>query len=202
MTRLTFGLYRKGVRQPGYTLSAAATEPGYPTPMPTAIAAISRYHRQGASASLAHIRASYNSSSYWGPSGSPQAFGWANAMIAAFERYVTLAEHDPRPAFATALDRAVVFGAHEVAVHVDVVLLDEDGYVARIVAWDSSPIGAGEATLYATPVLLAVEEELGEGRVVGVEVWHLRSGSQFFITAEQCNAAIGAVERVVDRVAR
>jgi hypothetical protein len=46
-----------------------------------------------------------------------------------------------------------------------------------------------------------LEEELGAGRVVGVEVWHLRSGQQELVSPAQAAATLDRVETIVHRVA-
>lgn len=201
MTRITFGLYRKGVREPATTLSTAALAFMPPTPMPTASAAIAKYHRLGPDAALRAMRDAYRNSSYWGSGGSPQA-GWANAMVECFERYIDMAAEDGRVAFATSLKRDVDFGLHQVAVHVDVVLLDPAGYIGRIVLWDKAELTMELAGHYATPAYAALEDELGANRVVGVEVWHLRSGVQVYVTATACESNLAAVERIVERIAQ
>lgn len=202
MTRLTFGIYRKGVREPGFTLSSTVDSPSFPTPMAIAAAAVARYHREGEIEALRKLHRSFADSSYWGPSGSPQARGWASAIVAGFERYVDLAARDGRDAFAVDLKRDIAIGAHTVAVHVDAVLLDGDGYVGRIALWDTAEITAKLAVRYAVPAFLALEEELGEGRVAGVQVWHLRTGECHFASSDACNAQVDPVARLVNRIAR
>lgn len=202
MTRLTFGIYRKGVRQPGFTLSSTVGDPGFPTPMTTATAAIVRYHREGAAEALRWLRRSFANSDYWGPRGTPQARGWANAIVTCFERYIQLADRDGRDAFTVDLKHDIDIGTHVVGAHADAVLLDEDGYLGRVALWDLAPLTAELAVQYATPVFLALEEMLGEGRVVGVQVWHLRSGDTHLASGEACNAAVPRVTRLVDDIAR
>jgi len=202
MTRLTFGIYRKGVREPGFTLSSTVGSLSFPTPITMAAAAVTRYHREGQTEAMGRLRRSFSDSSYWGSSGSPQARGWASAIVTSFERYVHLAESDGRDAFAVALKRDVAIGAHVVGVHVDAVLLDDDGYAGRITLWDRAAITSELAVQYAVPAFLALEEELGEGRVVGIQVWHLRTGERHFASSDACNAAVDRVTRLVSQIAR
>lgn len=201
MTRLTFGIYRKGVRQPGFTLSSTLGNPGFPTPMSTANAAIVRYHREGVTEARRQLRRAFADSSYWGPSGSPQARGWASAIVTCFERYIQLAQRDGRDAFAVDLRHDVGIGTHVVGAHVDAALLNEDGYVGRIALWDLAPLTTELAVRYAVPAFLALEEELGEGRVIGVQVWHLRTGDTHFAPADACNAELPRVTRLVADIA-
>ena len=199
MTRVTFGLFRKGVREPGLNLTAAGATFIPPTPMPTATAAVARYHREGPDRAMAAMDRSYRSSSYWGQRGTSQA-GWAEAMRSCFQTYVDLAQLDPRPAFAIGLNRDVAFPPDEIGVHVDVVLLDPSGYVGRLALWDKTPLTSLVAARYAAPAWQALEEELGEGRIAGVEVWHLRSATQMFVSPEQAAFALPEVERILHRL--
>lgn len=41
--------------------------------------------------------------------------------------------------------------------------------------WDLAPLAVELAVQYAVPVFVALEEQLGEGRVAGVQLWHLRT---------------------------
>jgi hypothetical protein len=170
--------------------------------MASATGAVARYHRKGATEASRQLRRAFADSQYWGASGSPQARGWAHAIVTCFDRYVRLADDDGRDAFAVDLKLDVAVGAHVVGIHVDAVLLDDDGYVGRILLWDLAPVTADLAVQYAVPVFLALEGQLGEGRVVGVQVWHLRTGGAYFASADACNAALPRVTQLVAAIAR
>jgi hypothetical protein len=169
--------------------------------MTSATGAIARYHRHGAAQATRQLARAFADSAYWGPSGSAQARGWARAIVVCFERYVQLAERDGRDAFAVDLKHDVGMGMHVVGVHIDAVLLDDDGYVGRIALWDQAPLTADLAVEYAVPVFLALEEQLGEGRVAGVQIWHLRTGDTHFASADACNVAVPRVTRLVAAIA-
>ena len=200
MTRITFGLYRKGVREPAVNLTAVAATFMPPTPMPTATAAVARYHREGAARAVAEMDRSYRTSNYWGQRGTPQG-GWANAMRQCLQTYIDLADNDARPAFAIGLNRDLMFPPDELAVHVDVVLLDPRGYVGRLALWDKSILTRSLATRYAAPVWRALEEELGDGRVAEIELWHLRTATQMVVTAAEAAAGLPEVATTVHRLA-
>ena len=201
MTRVTFGMYRKGVREPATTLVSAGASYMPPTPLPTATAAIVRHHREGPAAAAARMDRSYRSSPYWGARGTPAA-GWANAMRACYATYVDLTRHDTRPAFATGLNRDLVLGPDELGVYIDVVLLDPMGYVPRLVLWDSADLTRDLAIQYAAPAWSVLEDELGDGRVAEVEVWSLRAPTQLVVGPAEASAAMTAVARVVQRLVR
>lgn len=201
MTRLTFGIYRRGIRQPGFALSSTIGDPPFPTPMAIAAAAVTRYHREGPHEARLRLRRSFANSSYWGSSGSPQARGWAAAIVSSFETYVRLAEPDGRAAFAVGLRRDVMLGGHDVGVYVDAVLLDVAGYVGRIALWDRASLTSELAVYYAVPPFLALEEEMGEGRVAGVHLWHLRTGERQLVPRGVCAAHVAQATRLVSRIA-
>jgi hypothetical protein len=200
MTRITFGVYRAGVREGGLTLASYADRWVPPTPFPSASAAVVRYHREGGEAAWRALDRSLGSSSYWGARGTPQA-GWADAIRQCFQVYRSMADGDARPAFATGLNRDLSFPPDELGVYIDVVLLDPDGYVPRLVLWSTDEVTLARAQLYAAPAWRVLEDELGQGRVPSVEVWHLRSGTPHYVAADQAAAAVDDVERIVHRLA-
>lgn len=200
MTRVTFGLYRRGVREPGITLSGTAGDFVPRTPFPSASSAVKRYHREDGARAAAALDRSLSSSDYWGPSGPPQARGWADAIRHCFDVYRQIADADPRPAFACGLSRTLALPPDELVVYIDVVLFDPHGYVPRIVLWDTADFTDARAVLYAAPVWRVMEDELGDGRVPEVEVWHLRSGARRVVGATVAPAALPDVARVVHRL--
>lgn len=82
-------------------------------------------------------------------------------------------------------------------VSLDVVLLDPNGYVGRYLLWDTPPLTQQDAEVLAAPVVLALRQELGADRVAGVEVWHLRSGTQIFVDTQAALGRVAEVERIV-----
>jgi hypothetical protein len=200
MTHITFGIFRAGVRDKAKTLASYSSRPPIPTPYPSASASIVRFHREGGDAAWLRLDRSLSSSAYWGKAGTPQA-GWADSIRSCFRIYRALAEPDPRPAFATGVNRELILPPDDIGIYIDVVLLDPRGYVPRIVLWDSNDLSHSRAVLYAAPAWQALEQELGEDRVAGVEVWKLRSGDQELVTPNEAAAAMSEVEEVAHRVA-
>jgi len=203
MTRVTFGMYRKGVREPATTLtSAAAANAGFTlvTPMRTAQAAIVRHHRESPAAARARLHQSFRNSDYWGPSGTPQARGWARVIRELYDVYDGLTQGDARTAFAYGVERDIALGADALGVRADVVLLDPAGYVPRVVLWDRNDLSRARAIEYGAPVWRAMEDELGDGRVAAVEVWALGGPMLHTVTPAQATAAMGQVARVVHRL--
>lgn len=121
-------------------------------------------------------------------------------MRTCYGTYVQLTQGDTRPAFATGLNRDLVLPPDELGVHIDVVLLDPDGYVPRLVVWDSNELTRALAVRYAAPAWRVMEDELGDGRVARVEVWSLRAPTQIAVSPDEARAALDDVARVVHRL--
>ncbi len=114
---------------------------------------------------------------------------------------VSLSETDPRPAFAAGLNRDLALGPDELAVHIDVLLLDPDGYVPRLLLSDTNELTHALAVRYAAPAWRVMDDELGEGRVAHVEVWSLRQPIQMTVTPNEARAAMNDVAHIVQRLA-
>ncbi len=143
MTRVTFGMYRKGVREPATTMtSAAAANAGFTlvTPMRIAQSAIVRHHRESPAAARARLHQSFRNSDYWGPNGTPQARGWARVIRELYDVYDGLTQGDPRTAFAYGVERDIALGVDALGVRADVVLFDPAGELLRVVLWDKNDL--------------------------------------------------------------
>ena len=200
MTRVTPGLYRAGVRDRRLTIGAFAGSRPPITPFQMASAAVVRLHREGADQAWQTLDASFVRSPYWGIAGTRQA-GWAAAIRTAFQGYRAMAANDMRPVISTGLRRTLTFPPDELGVYVDVLLLDPDGYVPRLVLWDANAFTREIAVLYASPAWRAIEDEMGDGRVPFTEVWHLRSGAQESISASDAASELSQVAGIVHRLA-
>jgi hypothetical protein len=205
MTRVTYGMYRKGVREPSTTLrSAAAANADIPlvTPIRIAQAAITRHHRDSPASARARLHQTFRKSDYWGPNGTPQAQGWARVIRELYDVYDALTHGDGRSAFAYGVERDIDLSPDALAVRADVVLFDPAGYVPRVVLWDKNDLSASRAAAYGAPVWRAMEDEFGDGRVPHVEVWSLRGPDQFTVSAAQARSAMRKVAQVVHRLVR
>ena len=99
------------------------------------------------------------------------------------------------------LNRELVLPPDDMGVYIDVIMLDQSGYVPRLVLWDTNELTPARARLYAAPAWAVMDQELGAGRVAGVEVWRLRSGDCELVQPHEAEAAMAEVEAVVRRVA-
>lgn len=199
MTRITLSEFKGAVRN--RSTRWAPPSPGAPplvTPMPQAQSAIRRYHSHGAARATAVLHQTFDRSAYWGPAGRPPARGWANSIKTYFETYVQMASVDTRPIVPAPIKRDVTFGQHAIGVAPDVVLIDPEGYVARLVLWDRPATSQHEAELLAAPIVSALNDVLGDGRTAGVEVWHLRSGQQFYVPADDALLRLDDVRAILD----
>jgi hypothetical protein len=93
----------------------------------------------------------------------------------------------------------VEFGPYTIGVKVDVVLLDPCGYVARIPLWDKEPMPSMEMKTLAAPIVEAISVELGAGRAVGVDFWHLRTSAAAHVATADARQATSTVEAIVRR---
>lgn len=200
MSRISPSLYRRGVREPG--ISGGNATGGYipRTPFQSAAGAVVRYHRGDGAAAAAWLDQSLSSSDYWGPNGRAQSRGWANSIRQCFEIYRNMADDDARPAIAAGLRRTIDLPPDELAIYVDVVLLDERGYVPRLVLWDTNSLTEEWVELYAAPIWDAMQTELGEGRIPEVEIWHLRTQEQHLVAAQAAAQRLAEVHRIVHRL--
>lgn len=195
--RVTLGQFKLAARDPGLRRSGLLGSQPRPTPFPMAAAAIRRLHRDNPVDPVGDLEATINRSDYWGPSGSSQAQGWAQNVIDHFERYVELNRSDGRPVMPASVSTDIAVGSNEIGVTIDVVVLDPHGYVPRWPLWDKPLPDRGEACILAAPLAAALEEEAGRGRTTAVEIWHLRSGTQFVIPASDALGALQRAERIV-----
>ena len=89
-------------------------------------------------------------------------------------------------------------GRNTIGVSLDVVLLDPDGYVGRYLLWDKPELSQNDAEILAAPVVGALQQELGADRVVGAEIWHLRSDRRIFVDTGTALARLGEINTIVD----
>lgn len=192
--RLTFFDFRQAVADPTYGVQA---RPGFPTASSVLRAAVRTYHVEGYES--AQRRLDQGFSNYFSRPGSPA--GMARVARANFDAYVKLDGQDGRPAFDFAVRTVLDFGSDELAVILDVLLLDDNGYVGRMILWgDMPPMSRSQLELLATPVILAMRQTLGRDRVVGVEVWEIRTERITVIPNDKADAREALLGEVVQRL--
>lgn len=195
MTRVTLGEFKKAARD--RSLRRSSSGGGVPTPMPVASSAVRRLHREGPEIAVAELNRKFDRSPYWGR-GPAQARGWADVVRACFQTYVELASEDARPTIDVPVNVDVPTGDNTVGVSLDVVLLDPEGYVGRYLLWDAVQLTQDSAELLAAVVVRALQLELGDDRVAGAEIWHLRSAEQIFVDAPTALGRLHDIQVIVD----
>lgn len=198
MTRITLSEFKKAARDRSLRRLPTGTGSSFPTPMPIAASAVRQLHRAGAPSANAQLDAAFNRSTHWGASGPAHARGWATSIRSSFQTYVTLASADARPALAAPVSADVQIGTNTVGVSLDVVLLDPAGYVGRYLLWDKGELTQDNAELLAAPLVQMLQQELGEDRVAGIEIWHLRTGTQSYVDAPTALGRLHEVGSIID----
>lgn len=200
MTRISFGTYRSGVREPTFRAAPGGTGQGFPTPTSTQWATITRHHQQSPEVARDYMVNSFRNSDYWGSGGTPQSRGWAENTLRSYDTYALLTRDDTRPVVATGVRRELPLPPNSLTVRIDVILLDPRGYVPRVILWDSTELNEERTLLYAAPILVAAEEELGQGRVIEVELVHTRTAALAVVPAADARAAVDAMAATVSRI--
>jgi hypothetical protein len=189
MTRISFGDYRSGVREPTFRVTPGSAGPGFPTPTSIQWATITRHHQQSPQVARDYMVNSFQRSSYWGSGGTPQSQGWAESSLRSYDTYALITRDDTRPVVATSVKYELQLPPHSLSVRIDVILMDPRGYVPRILLWDRNELTEQRALLYAAPILLATEGELGQDRVAEVEIIHTRTAALLTVSVAAARAA-------------
>lgn len=201
MTRISFSDYRSGVREPNFRIVAGNGNQGWPTPTSTQWATIKRHHQESPAAARNYMVNSFRNSNYWGPNGTPQSRGWAESTLRSYDTYALMTRDDTRPVVATGVRRELPIPPNTLNMRVDVILLDPRGCVPRVILWDKPKLTEERALLYAAPILLLAEEELGQGRIAEVELIHTRTADRAVVSVSDARDALedmaGTVRRIV-----
>lgn len=190
---VSFGIFRRAVREPTFRNEPGGSPPI--TPISTFRKAVRVYHREGVDRALASPTLT---SPHWRLPGRGRTL--ANNYRDCLQRYIALDALDARTFVDAGITETVVLGNDEVNVVLDVILLNRTGHVGRVLLWDTSILDRRLAQITAAPALLALQQLVGESRAQTIEIWHLRSGTQFEFTAHEALAelpeAVAAVQRV------
>jgi hypothetical protein len=126
--------------------------------------------------------------------------------MSCLDTYIDLAASDSRLASA-GTKVAYAVGADEISVEVPVVLRDGDDVEVRLYLDGplASPLSVEQRLLYAAPAILSCAEEfetegaLFSDRVVGAQVWELRSGLHGTVTRDAAEGASGLLRALFTR---
>ena len=190
-----FGLFRKAVREPTFR-----TRPGPPgsspiVPIGTFRRAICTYHQSGRAVALAGISLP---SSYWrtDPRGKTLAANYRRSL----DTYMTLDAADVRPVYDVGVKQPVTISG-EILTHIDALVYRVVQHTARIALWDVPQPTAAEAAVMASPIVTALEKEVGDDRAHSVAFWHLRSGTVVEVSSTEAHAQAAAAADAVRRAA-
>ena len=196
------------MRLTSYDLRRAIVDPDYRRPLqrrpfPTTTsplrAAVAAYHREGAEAAQKQLNVGL--SGYFAQPGAPSVK--ARMAQVNLDTYINLATQDTREAFDTGVGVDLDFGAHQLFVTLDVLLFDASGYAGRLLLWgdDANSMTLENLELLATTGILAMRQELGEDRIVGVDVWKIRSRSNASVPNARAEVYSGELQNIVTRLA-
>ena len=191
-----FGLFRKAVREPTFR-----TRPGPPgsspiVPIGTFRRAICTYHQSGRAVALAGISLP---SSYWrtDPRGKTLAANYRRSL----DTYMTLDAADGRPVYDVGVKQPVTISGEILNIYIDALVYRVVQHTARIALWDVPQPTAAEAAVMASPIVTALEKEVGDDRAHSVAFWHLRSGTVVEVSSTEAHAQAAAAADAVRRAA-
>lgn len=160
--------------------------------------AVRVFHDSGETAARAALRESL--SNYFSQPGRPTT--QAGLARQALDIYIRLADADPRDAFVPHGRVDATLGTDTVAADVDVVLLDPDGYVGRVLLFGPTPQPLTETQLeiVAYAPVVALTEEFDDDRVLGVDVWEIRRERIAHVPVGRALAQRETVRQLIDRI--
>lgn len=194
--RVSPGDLRQGIIDP--TFAIPKDKPTVATPHSILTKAVRVFHEEGVEAADRYVIGAFEKPTWK----SPRTRTKARNAIASFENYKTMAMGDPRPV-AIGDQRATVHVAgHQVSAGYNVVVLDDAGVAGRYCVWSiiERPFANHELALLTCPIVLALGEELGEERVLGVDFWFLRTNTRAHVSAEAAVGALPDLNRIVRRL--
>lgn len=192
--RVTFGQYRRAVRDPTFRITPGR-QGGGPNTAGSLRAAAKAFHVQDEAAGVAALDQGL-SRHFAKPENLPQA----RRARAHFSDYVQLARSDGREAFDFAVDGELEIAGDTLVVNIDIALLDPNGYAGRIVLWDQLPCDRDEALAIAAPAVTVLRNELDHDRVDNIEVWHIPTRRRFAFTAPEADEGRSAAEALLRRI--
>lgn len=193
---VSFGLFRKAVREPEYRLKPGGGDSAAVTPIGTFRRAIRVYHQSGEAAALAGISLTAD---YYTKAGRGKTL--ADNYRASFSRYSTLDAADGRNVYSAGLKKDVKLADETLGLTIDALVYGPHGHTARVALWDLSLPSEEEAAVIAAPLARALVEAVGEERAFSVALWHLRTGKVLELPVSGALARLGDAERAVLRVA-
>jgi hypothetical protein len=194
---VSFGVFRLAVRDRGFRTDPGAAPSAPPiVPVLTFRKAISTYHQSGRQAAIDGISLP---SSYWrtDPRGKTLAQNYRRSL----DTYMSLDAADGRPTYDVGVKQQVRISGEVLNVHMDALVYAAGAHTARIALWDVPEPSREQAAIMGSPIITALENEVGVVRAHSVAFWHLRSGTVIEISASDARARAGAAADAVRRAA-
>jgi hypothetical protein len=180
---VSFGTFRKAVREPTFRNTPGAMGSAPRTPIGTFRKAVRVYHDDGAQAALQGLNLP---SDYWRRPGRGRTL--ANNFRDSLRTYFRLDQQDGRPCFDSGVKEVVALGDETLNVYIDALVYDLFGHAARLALWDVAVPSHADAAVIATPVAVALHQVVGVQRTAEVSLWHLRTGQRFTVPADEALA--------------
>lgn len=192
---------RSAVADPKYRLPPPGKSSGAPNTTGALRKAIRVFHAQGGAGDVARAQASLRASlsNYFARPGGPTT--QANHARRCLETYMRLSAQDPRVAFTPNGNFDVELGEWTVPGEVDVVLLDDRGFVGRILLFGPlAPLSDHQRQLLACAAVLGLAEAFESNDVVGIDVWELRREVVSFVDASDAAGQLGELRSLLGRI--
>ena len=193
---VSFGVFRLAVRDPGFRTVPGAPSSGGPNPIKTFRKAVCTYHQTGRQAAIDGISLP---SSYWRADARGKTL--AQNYRRSLDTYMSLDVADGRRTYDAGVKQPVAMGGEILSVYMDALVYSGAAHTARIALWDVPEPSRGQAEIMASPIITALEKEVGEDRAHSVSFWHLRSGTVIEVSASDAWAKAVAAADAVRRAA-
>jgi len=193
---VSFGVFRRAVREPGFrTVPGPATSSPI-VPIGTFRRAICTYHQSGRAAAIAGLSLP---SAYWrtDPRGKTLAANYRRSL----DTYISLDVADGRRTYDVGVKEPVTISGEVLNVYMDALVYAAAAHTARIALWDVPQPSPTEAEVMASPIISALEKEVGDERAHSVAFWHLRSGKVIEVSAADAHAQAAAAADAIRRAA-
>ena len=191
-----FSLFRKAVREPSFRMVPGPVANVPIVPIGTFRKAICTYHLSGRDAAIAGISLP---SAYWRTNARGKTL--AENYRRSLDTYIALDLADGRPSYDVGVKQRARIDREVLNVYIDALVYAMAEHTARVALWDVPQPSATEAAVMASPIVIALESEVGEARAHSVAFWHLRSGTVVEVSTAHAHAQAGAAADAVRRAA-
>jgi len=193
---VSFGVFRMAVREPGFRAVPSAASTGGPNPIQTFRKAICTYHQSGRQAAIDGISLP---SPYWRSDARGKTL--AQNYRRSLDTYMSLDGADGRQAYDTGVNQRLAVGGEILSIYMDALVYSGTAHTARLALWDVPQPSRAQAEIMASPIITALENDVGQDRAHSVAFWHLRSATVIEVSASDARAKAVAAADAVRRAA-